>query len=170
MTWHIEKYWCPTITSDQIIGGSPFRFADDTGPPWSFTISSNCPSPTRTTSRSRSYMEDTPIPITVRLPAAARAAFRELKFGVRIHWGVYSELGKGVNASWPFLTDGPRTYAKPISNSIGRFNPTNFNADAWMDLFQTNSIKLVAFTTKHHDGFSMFDTHTRVLTACQLDQ
>jgi nicotinamidase-related amidase len=33
MTWHIEKYWCPTITSDQIVGGQPFRFAADTKPP-----------------------------------------------------------------------------------------------------------------------------------------
>jgi nicotinamidase-related amidase len=33
VTWHIEKYWCPTITSDQIVGGSPFRFAADTKPP-----------------------------------------------------------------------------------------------------------------------------------------
>jgi nicotinamidase-related amidase len=33
MTWHIEKYWCPTVTSDQIIGGQPFRFAADTKPP-----------------------------------------------------------------------------------------------------------------------------------------
>ena len=33
VTWHIEKYWCPTITSDQIIGGHPFRFAADTKPP-----------------------------------------------------------------------------------------------------------------------------------------
>ncbi len=33
MTWHIEKYWCPTVSSDQIIGGKPFRFAADTKPP-----------------------------------------------------------------------------------------------------------------------------------------
>jgi len=33
MTWHIEKYWCPTITSDQVVGGQPFRFAQDTKPP-----------------------------------------------------------------------------------------------------------------------------------------
>jgi nicotinamidase-related amidase len=36
MTWHIEKYWCPTITSDQIVGGNPFRFAADTKPPRTF--------------------------------------------------------------------------------------------------------------------------------------
>jgi len=33
VTWHIEKYWCPTITSDQVLGGKPFRFSADTRPP-----------------------------------------------------------------------------------------------------------------------------------------
>ena len=33
VTWHVEKYWCPTITSDQILGGQPFRFAADVKPP-----------------------------------------------------------------------------------------------------------------------------------------
>ena len=33
VTWHIEKYWCPTLTSDQILGGRPFRFAADNNPP-----------------------------------------------------------------------------------------------------------------------------------------
>ena len=37
VTWHIEKYWCPTITSDQVIGGKPFRFAADTKPPRGFS-------------------------------------------------------------------------------------------------------------------------------------
>jgi Cellulase (glycosyl hydrolase family 5) len=36
VTWHIEKYWCPTITSDQVLGGKPFRFAGDTKPVWVF--------------------------------------------------------------------------------------------------------------------------------------
>lgn len=36
VSWHIEKYWCPTITSDQIIGGRPFRFAADTKPARAF--------------------------------------------------------------------------------------------------------------------------------------
>jgi len=37
VTWHIEKYWCPTVTSDQILGGKPFRFAADTKPPRVFS-------------------------------------------------------------------------------------------------------------------------------------
>jgi nicotinamidase-related amidase len=36
VTWHIEKYWCPTITSDQILGGEPFRFSGDKKPPRTF--------------------------------------------------------------------------------------------------------------------------------------
>jgi hypothetical protein len=36
VTWHIEKYWCPTITSDQILGDQPFRFSGDTKPPRKF--------------------------------------------------------------------------------------------------------------------------------------
>ena len=36
VSWHIEKYWCPTITSDQVLGGKPFRFSADTQPPRAF--------------------------------------------------------------------------------------------------------------------------------------
>jgi nicotinamidase-related amidase len=43
ITWHIEKYWCPTMTSDQIIGGQPFRFAADTKPPRVFRNEPNPP-------------------------------------------------------------------------------------------------------------------------------
>ena len=43
VTWHIEKYWCPTMTSDQILGGQPFRFAADTKPPRVFQNEPNPP-------------------------------------------------------------------------------------------------------------------------------
>jgi alpha-L-fucosidase len=169
MTWHIEKYWCPTITSDQILGGSPFRFAADTNRP-APVFHNYVKLPTTDTHyrQVKSYVEDTPNPDYSQASDAARAAFRQMKFGVRIHWGVYAMLDYGCNASWPLVQAGS---GHPMLNNEQRqayqqfyrtFNPTNFNADAWMDLFQTNGIKVVAFTTKHHDGFSMFDTHTRV--------
>ncbi len=47
MTWHIEKYWCPTITSDQIIGGQPFRFAADSKPPRVFDTAASPQASTR---------------------------------------------------------------------------------------------------------------------------
>jgi nicotinamidase-related amidase len=46
VTWHIEKYWCPTITSDQIIGGKPFRFAADTKPPREYAATTPSTPPT----------------------------------------------------------------------------------------------------------------------------
>jgi alpha-L-fucosidase len=169
MTWHIEKYWCPTITSDQIIGGSPFRFVADTRAPLAFHNFVKLPVTDEQYINTMSYIEDTPNPDYSQAPEASRAAFREMKFGVRIHWGVYSMLGYGENASWPFVRADNGHPAlnneqrEQYQNFYQTFNPTNFDADAWMDLFQTNGVKIVAFTTKHHDGFSMFDTHTHVL-------
>jgi len=169
MTWHIEKYWCPTITSDQITAGSPLRFAADTNQPAPvFRNYVKLPATDVHYRRVKPYIEDTPNPDYSQASDAARAAFRQMKFGVRIHWGVYAMLPYGCNASWPFvradsghpmLNDEQRQAYQQFYRS---FNPTNFNADAWMDLFQTNGIKVVAFTTKHHDGFSMFDTHAHV--------
>lgn len=42
------------------------------------------------------------------------------------------------------------------------WDPSGFDADRWMNLFQESGMKMFAFTTKHHEGFSMFDTKTRV--------
>ena len=159
VTWHIEKYWCPTITSDQIIGGQTFRFAADTKPARTFRNYVKLPAADAHAKMVSSYVEETPNPDYSQAPEEAREAFRDMKYGVRIHWGVYSKLG--VDASWPFLkmSNENRQNYQQLYRS---FNPTNFNADSWMDLFQTNGIKVVAFTTKHHDGFAMFDTKTRV--------
>ncbi|HVU08554.1 MAG TPA: alpha-L-fucosidase [Verrucomicrobiae bacterium] len=167
--WHIEKYWCPTITSDQIIGGLQFRFAADAnrGLPV-FRNYVKLPTTDVHYQRVKPYIEDTPNPDYSQASDEARAALREMKFGVRIHWGVYVKLGYGCNASWPFvradsghpgLNNEQRQAYQQFYKS---FNPTKFNADEWMELFKSNGIKVVAFTTKHHDGFSMFDTHARV--------
>ncbi|MCX6927999.1 MAG: alpha-L-fucosidase, partial [Verrucomicrobia bacterium] len=67
----------------------------------------------------------------------------------------------GVDASWQFLrlsNEEKQNYQELYQ----KFNPVDFSADAWMDMFQTNGIKVFAFTSKHHDGFSMYDTKTRV--------
>lgn len=85
--------------------------------------------------------------------------WRDLKYGLRIHWGVYSRLG--VEASWPFKTMSNAQRAE-YNQSYRTFNPTDFDAEKWMQLFERCGFKCFAFTTKHHDGFSLFDTHTRV--------
>ena len=78
----------------------------------------------------KSYVEDTPNPDYSQASDAARAAFREMKFGVRIHWGVYCKLGYGCNASWPFVrADGGHPglnneQRQQYQNFYKTFNPT----------------------------------------------
>jgi len=109
--------------------------------------------------RVKDYVEEVPDPDYHQASDAAREAFRDMKFGVRIHWGVYC-LWETAE-SWPLL--GYSKEKRQAYQQLYRsFNPTNFNADEWMDLFQRAGLKVFAFTTKHHDGFSMFDTQTRV--------
>ena len=109
--------------------------------------------------RVKDYIEDVPESDYHQASEAAREAFRDMKFGVRIHWGVYSLWETGE--SWPLL--GYSNEKRQAYQQLYlRFNPTNFNAEEWMDLFERAGLKVFAFTTKHHDGFSMFDTHTRV--------
>jgi len=85
--------------------------------------------------------------------------WRDLKYGLRIHWGFYSLFGG--EASWPVLN---MSYARKQEyfDLYEKFNPTEFDAGKWMDLFERCGLKCFAFTTKHHDGFAMWDTQTRV--------
>jgi alpha-L-fucosidase len=85
--------------------------------------------------------------------------WRDLKYGLRIHWGVYSMLG--VEASWP-LRDMSNQKKQEYQDLYKKFNPTDFDAEKWMQLFERCGLKCFAFTTKHHDGFSLYDTKTRV--------
>ena len=93
--------------------------------------------------------------------AEAYERFRDWKFGIRIHWGVYCIAPIPSNASWS-LYDHDLDYQGKYHQLYKQFNPTAFDADEWMKLFERAGIKYFTFTTKHHDGFSMWDTKTRV--------
>lgn len=117
--------------------------------------------------RVRSYIEDQPVPDYRWASGAAYEAFRDMKYGVRIHWGIYSVAGF-MKESWPFLELSYSQRAR--YNEIYRtWNPTGFDADAWTSLFAENGVRMFAFTTKHHEGFSMFDTRTRVKQRVRWD-
>ena len=90
-------------------------------------------------------------------PQSAIEAFKDRKFGIRIHWGLYCLIGS--DASWALAGANQEFWG--IYNVLYQFfNPTGFDADAWMDLFQQAGIRYFTFTTKHHDGFSMWPTKT----------
>jgi alpha-L-fucosidase len=84
---------------------------------------------------------------------AAREWFRDAKFGLFIHWGVYSQLGQG---EWVMENRGipVGTYEWLAS----AFNPVKFDARAWVAVAKAAGVRYITITSRHHDGFSMFAT------------
>jgi alpha-L-fucosidase len=109
----------------------------------------------------RDYVEEKPLPEYRHASAPAWEAFRDIKYGVRIHWGLYSIAGNKPGESWPFL-EMSFAEKQAYQQLYKTWNPQGFNAEEWMTLFAGCGLKMFAFTAKHHEGFSMFDTLTRV--------
>ena len=83
----------------------------------------------------------------------AREWFRDAKFGLFIHWGVYSVLGAG---EW--VMNEKRIPVSQYENLAPKFNPTEFNAAEWVALAKAAGMKYITITSKHHDGFAMWGT------------
>ncbi len=89
-----------------------------------------------------------------------------IKFGLMMHWGTYSQWG--VVESWTICSedepwckrriDNYDEYKKEYEGLIKTFNPTDFNPAKWAKAAKEAGMRYVVFTTKHHDGFCMFDT------------
>jgi alpha-L-fucosidase len=83
--------------------------------------------------------------------------YRDAKFGMFIHWGPYSLAS--VEASWPIMTPTPGGISEADYRELPkRFNPSKFDPNAFIDLARAAGQQYMVFTTKHHDGFCMFDS------------
>jgi alpha-L-fucosidase len=81
-----------------------------------------------------------------------REWFRDAHFGMFIHWGVSSVLGKEIG--WALSDADVNDYRQ----NINKFNPVKFDAAAVVKLAKDAGMKYITFTTRHHDSFSMFNT------------
>jgi len=83
----------------------------------------------------------------------AREWFQDAKFGMFIHWGVYSVLGDG---EWVMNTQkiDKQTYQKLPAF----FNPIGYDPKEWVSLAKAAGMKYITITSKHHDGFAMWDS------------
>ena len=103
------------------------------------------------------------------LVRAKLSQWGKIKFGLLMHWGTYSQWG--VVESWSLCPEdegwtvrkGPYaqdwfSYKQAYENLQTTFNPVKFNPEKWALAAKNAGMKYVVFTTKHHDGFNMFDT------------
>ncbi len=100
------------------------------------------------TTRGRTPLDSVP---AVRL--AARAAYRADRFGIFIHWGVYSLLGR---AEW--VMQNQKIPVGTYEWLASTFDPVKFDAHAWVSAIKASGARYITITSRHHDGFSMFAT------------
>lgn len=91
--------------------------------------------------------------------------WQDLKFGVLLHWGIYATQGiieswSICNEDWVRRPEGSvyEDYKQWYWGLAKEFDPVDFNPDQWAGVFAEAGMKYMIFTTKHHDGFCMFDT------------
>lgn len=89
--------------------------------------------------------------------------FKEAKFGLFIHWGLYSKLagtwkGKRYYGSGEWIMNVAKIPVKEYEKIAADFNPVNFNATQWARLAKEAGVKYMVITAKHHEGFAMYDS------------
>ena len=83
----------------------------------------------------------------------ARGWFQDAKFGLFVHWGVYSVLGDG---EW--VMQNKQMTKKTYEKLPPLFNPVAFDPAEWVAMVKSAGMKYITITSKHHDGFCMFDS------------
>lgn len=89
----------------------------------------------------------------------AREWFQDAKFGLFVHWGVYSVMGGGGDmgiAEW--IMHQKAIPVKQYEKLPGFFNPVDFYPAEWVALVKDAGMKYITITSKHHDGFAMYDS------------
>lgn len=94
---------------------------------------------------------------------ARMAWWRDARFGMFIHWGLYAVpagtwQGKPVPGIGEWIMHNAKIPVADYKKLAGRFDPVKFDAHAWVALAKAAGMKYIVITAKHHDGFAMFDS------------
>ena len=97
--------------------------------------------------------------------------FHHDKFGMFIHWGLYSEAagvwnGKTYFGIAEWLMRQAQIPAREYAALADRFNPAEFNAESWVNLAKSSGMSYIVITAKHHDGFAMFESQASTFNIC----
>ena len=89
--------------------------------------------------------------------------WREARFGMFIHWGIYAVpagewKGKPIPGLGEWIMNRARIPVKEYEQLAAQFNPVKFNAEEWVRVAKNAGMKYIVITSKHHDGFAMYDS------------
>jgi alpha-L-fucosidase len=88
--------------------------------------------------------------------------WRDAKFGMFIHWGVYAVPGRGEWVMW-----NERIPHREYRKLADQFNPQKFNPRAWAETARAAGMKYMVLTAKHHDGFCLFNSQVSDFTSAK---
>ncbi|UCD52151.1 MAG: alpha-L-fucosidase [Phycisphaerales bacterium] len=89
--------------------------------------------------------------------------WREAKFGLFLHWGIYSVpagtyKGKQIDGIGEWIMNRGKIPVAEYRQFAQQFNPVKYDPDAWVRLAKEAGMKYIVITSKHHDGFALFDS------------
>lgn len=89
--------------------------------------------------------------------------FREARFGMFIHWGLYSQAagewnGQPTSGAGEWMMNDLQIHPSDYAKLVPQFNPVKFNARDWVRVAKNAGMKYICITTKHHDGFALYPT------------
>jgi len=91
--------------------------------------------------------------------------WREARFGMFIHWGLYAQLagewnGTKTNGAGEWIEHDLKIPISQYKAMTSQFDPVQFNADQWVSIAKAAGMKYIVMTSKHHEGFAMFHSHS----------